>query len=543
MKVAIYTRVSTDEQAKEGTSLEVQREFLINYAKREGWEIYHPEGKEVYEDDKSGYTTERPELKRLLTDAKRGRFNMVLVYKIDRFSRKLKDLLNLVDELEEMNVGLKSATEYYDTSNSAGKMMFQQLGSFAEFERNRIKERVFPGMIKGVQRGNWQGARYAPYGYRYNKEKKLLEVVPEEADIVKMIYLMYLSGQSTMQIAGYLYKKEYKTRSGGRFQTKLIGDILKNQVYLGKIIWNRHHYDKRQKTRNGYRYIKNEDSKIIVADGRHEAIITQEDFDLVQKKLKANRKGIMHRNGVKEYPLSGLLFCGKCNHKYLGSVNISQHRLGIKKRWYRCNARQVHFVKCLNAAVRAEVLEPEIFAVLEQIIEHPELKTKRFDNIIKSRVQLADEQLKEQKDKLREELKRNLDKQSRLNEAYLDNLVAIEVFKDKSILLREEEKQLKNEIAGVEMRLVEKERSDEYHRLLERVIDNYEETKKNVGIVAKKEMLRLIFKRIMINDGNIVDIEFFDPFKRFYEETKCNITSIKTDRREESYILSPSDAR
>jgi len=259
MKVAIYTRVSTEDQAKEGYSLEVQREFLINYAKREGLEIYHPDGKEVYEDDESGYSRERTELKKLLIDAKRGRFDMILVYKIDRFSRKLKDLLNLVDELEEMNVGLKSATEYYDTSNSAGKMMFQQLGSFAEFERNRIKERVFPGMIKGVQRGNWQGARYAPYGYSYNKldPERKLRVVKEEVDIVRLIYTMYLANQSTAQIAGYLFKKEYKTRSGGRFQTKLIGDILKNQVYLGKIIWNRHHYDKRQKTRNGYRYIKN----------------------------------------------------------------------------------------------------------------------------------------------------------------------------------------------------------------------------------------------------------------------------------------------
>ena len=99
--------------------------------------------------------------------------------------------------------------------------MFQQLGSFAEFERNRIKERVFPGMVKGVERGNWQGARYSPYGYSYNKRdlEKRLRVVKEEADIVRMIYMMYLSGQSTQQIAGYLYKKEYKTRSGGRKST------------------------------------------------------------------------------------------------------------------------------------------------------------------------------------------------------------------------------------------------------------------------------------------------------------------------------------
>ena len=100
----------------------------------------------------------------LLKDAKDNKFNLVLVYKIDRFSRNLKDLLNLVDELSNSGVAFKSATEPFDATTSAGKPMFQQLGSFAEFERNRLAERVMPGMIKGVLNGNWQGVRYSPYG-------------------------------------------------------------------------------------------------------------------------------------------------------------------------------------------------------------------------------------------------------------------------------------------------------------------------------------------------------------------------------------------
>src|SRR3990167_5577152 len=203
MRVALYTRVSTEDQAREGYSLEVQREYslqilllakfirrdrLESFAKREGLEIF-----KLYQDDGiSGYSTERPALKNLLKDAKEKKFNLILVYKIDRFSRNLKDLLNLVDELSTYGVGFKSATEPFDTTTSAGKLMFQQLGSFAEFERNRIAERVFPGMVKGVQRGNWQGARYAPYGYTYTKEKKLLEIDEEETKVVKLIYTMFL---------------------------------------------------------------------------------------------------------------------------------------------------------------------------------------------------------------------------------------------------------------------------------------------------------------------------------------------------------------
>ncbi len=176
--------------------------------------------------------------------------------------------------------------------------MFQQLGSFAEFERNRIAERVFPGMVKGVKNGNWQGGRYAPYGYSYNKGKKFLEVVPEEAEIVRMIYTMYLSGQSTPQIAGHFYNQGYKTRSGGKIHSKLVGDILKNQMYLGKLVWNTHHYDRNQKTLKGYKYVPNDKSEFIIADGKHEAIITQDLFDAVQQKLEISRKRMGTRGDI-----------------------------------------------------------------------------------------------------------------------------------------------------------------------------------------------------------------------------------------------------
>ena len=95
MTIAIYIRVSTEEQAREGYSLEVQREYLESFAKREGYEIF-----KIYSDDGvSAYSTRRPALQQLLADAKEKRFELVLVHKIDRFSRNLKDLLNLVDEL------------------------------------------------------------------------------------------------------------------------------------------------------------------------------------------------------------------------------------------------------------------------------------------------------------------------------------------------------------------------------------------------------------------------------------------------------------
>ncbi|MFH1678495.1 MAG: recombinase family protein [Candidatus Omnitrophota bacterium] len=207
MKAALYTRVSTEDQAREGFSLEVQRNYLLQYANNFGWETFCSlSDRDIYMDDGySGGTLDRPAMQRLLLDARNKRFDLVLVYKQDRLSRRLKDLLALLEEFDSLGVGYKSATEPFDTTSSAGKMAIQMLGSCAEFERNRLIERVFPGMLMGAQKGQWQGARYAPYGYKYNKESKKLELFEDEARIVREIFTMYRHGKSTSQIAGHYY--------------------------------------------------------------------------------------------------------------------------------------------------------------------------------------------------------------------------------------------------------------------------------------------------------------------------------------------------
>ncbi len=548
IKAAIYTRVSTDEQATEGYSLEVQEEYLEEFARRQGWEICYSEGK-IYSDSMSGYSLERPALKRLLSDAKSKKFDIVLVYKIDRFSRKLKNLLNLVDELDQYDVALRSATEPYDTTTSAGKLMFQQLGSFAEFERNRIAERVFPGMVKGVQRGNWQGSRYVPYGYRYNREKQLLEAIPEEVSVVKHIYATYLSGRSTAQIAGDLYSQAHKTRSGGKFHSKFVCDILKNKLYLGKIVWNKHRYDTRQKTRKGYKSVRNDPSKVIEANGRHEAIISREDFDLVQKKLAANRRGAFHRSGSQDYPLTGLLYCASCNHKYRGANNIASHLTGAKKRWYRCTARQEHYIKCDNPSVRAEQIEPEVFAILDLLMSHPHLQKGRTENIVKYEEFLSDEDLKSRMMDLKARLKANHAEQRRLLHLYLKEKMSEEMLGDEVLDFRAEEQKIKKEMAKLDMMMIEKEKSEEYQSLLKRVIDQFDKTKKKLDIVAKKELLQLIFKRILTKNKEIFQVELNQPFQGYYEELKCQqklkntVSPIYTKGKGISYILKPTDAK
>ena len=515
MKVAIYTRVSTEDQARDGYSIEVQQEYLLDHAKRLDWEVY-----KIYTDDESGYSLDRPALKEMLQDAKAKKFELIITYKLDRFSRKLKDLLNIVDELEGFGVAYKSATEPFDTTTSAGKLMFQQLGSFAEFERNRIKERVFPGMIKGVQQGNWQGARYAPYGYHYDKVKKLLEVVPEEADIVKLIYMMYLSNKTTGQIAEYLYRKGYKTRSGGKFNSALVCKILKNQIYLGQLVWNRYHYDTKQHTgtRGGYKYVRNDPSKVIIAQGRHQPIICREDFDLVQKKLRANRKGVLYRGNVFEYPLTGILYCAKCGYRYQGTSSLSNHKTKKRKRWYKCSCMGTYHIRCSNPSIKAEDIEPKVFDIIKKILAHENIVHGRLDGMVKANIYLNNSDVRQELDKLNELLNDNLAKQSKLNDAYMDSLIGIEIYKDKVSLLREEEKKIKAETGKCKIKLIEKEQSEAYLKTLQLAIDNFDETQNKIEIVEKKEILRLIFKSVEINGGAIVSVRLYPPFQQMYEE-------------------------
>jgi site-specific DNA recombinase len=512
MKIAIYTRVSTEEQAKEGFSLSVQREYLNDYAKREGHELY-----KVYSDDGiSGYSDRRSALQELLQDAKLRRFDLVIVYKIDRFSRNLKDLLNLVDELSACGVAFKSATEPFDTSTSAGKLMFQQLGSFAEFERNRLAERVMPGMIRGVKLGNWQGARYAPFGYNYNKATKVLEVNPKQTPVVKMIFEMAIAGKPVRYIREYLTKKRYRNRNGNYFSAKLIRDILRNRVYTGKLVWNRHHYDKTQKTPKGYRYIKNDPDKVVISQGRHQPLISEDVFERAQKALAKRRVEYKKRAG--DYPLSAVMFCAKCNHKYHGMSSIRNHRTGEKSRWYRCSGPQKSFIKCRNRAVKADEIEPKVAVLLSTLLRSNRLKPGRWKPVTDALRQDIGPIDEKQRLKLKNRLKKVQEKQSKLTDLYLENMLGEDVYHDKITFLRKDEEDLKKNLALQELREIERERSEEYMHRVEDFLAGYKPNKKSLTCYEQKQVLGLLFKNIKIARKNIFSFKFFAPFNSLFLE-------------------------
>lgn len=563
LRVALYTRVSTEDQAREGYSLSVQRDYLLDFAKREGLQVYFTDEKaKIYEDDGySGYSLDRPAMNQLLKDAQTGKFDLILVYKLDRFSRRLRDILNVLDELDSIGVQFKSATEPYDTTTSSGKLMLQQLGSFAEFERNRIIERVFPGMLRGVKAGRWQGARYAPFGYSYDKTAKRLEIIEEESSLVRDIFAQYISGKSCQKIAGELFDKKIKTRSGGLFNSSLIRKMLRNKIYIGKIVWNAHHYDKKEKTLRGVRYMKNDPSKIVESDGLHNPIVAEGVFYQAQAILDRNRKGNHVRHRRRDYPLSGVVKCAVCKLPYNGVSNIKNHRTGEKRAYYRCSGRARHNLKCGNGDVRAEILEEQAFGLLDILFSSKEVSKERLRNLVAEqyRDKVTGETSREL-ERLQQVLQSIQEKQEKLTDVYLEGAIARSLFERKSQQLRNEEGEIRIKIERVELQLLEKEQSVEYIKKAEQIVKSSESVQEKLHPVLRRELLKLIFKRLYVKNQKLTVVEFYEPFKSMYESAlkrhqtnvrgkEVNVCQVmekspKTKgKRKQSCLLRPSVAK
>ena len=162
-KTGIYLRVSTEEQAREGFSIHAQKEKLTSYANINDWDIY-----DFYIDDGiSGKNiTDRPSINRLIEDVKCGNVNNVLIYKLDRLTRSVKDLINLIELFEKYNCSFNSVTEKLDTSNAVGRMFIKIIGIFAEFERENLAERVSFGYEQKTREGNYTNCN-GVNGYDY----------------------------------------------------------------------------------------------------------------------------------------------------------------------------------------------------------------------------------------------------------------------------------------------------------------------------------------------------------------------------------------
>jgi DNA invertase Pin-like site-specific DNA recombinase len=238
LKAALYTRVSTEDQAKEGFSLDAQIGRLRSYCEARGWEVY----KEYIEDGFSGRDVKRPAYHDLMIDI--AQWDVLLVLKMDRIHRNSRNFMEMMDLLRSHEKEFVSMTESLDTSTAMGRFVVDIIQRIAQLESEQIGERVYAGMHQKANtplerldphKSPYLGFNH-PYGYDYSEG--CLLVNPVESEVVKKIFLMYLEGKSMGEIARLLDRIEAPTKRGGRWDKRTISNILKNPLYQGEVRWD-----------------------------------------------------------------------------------------------------------------------------------------------------------------------------------------------------------------------------------------------------------------------------------------------------------------
>jgi site-specific DNA recombinase len=338
--IALYCRVSTDEQAREGVSLDEQQERLKAYCRAMGW---NGEIVLFIDDGYSAKNMERPQLVKLLHQVEKGTISKVLVTKLDRMSRRLLDLLQLIDLLHQHSVSFISISESFDTHTPSGRLTLQVLGAVAEFERERIRERVFENMLHSANQGKW--LTQSPYGYDL-KEKELV-INNEESEIVKRVFDLYLDkGWGYYSIAKQLNGDGIPSKQKKEWSVRSIKLMLTNPVYKGTLVWNRI-----DRSKSKEHQVKDDEDWVVIDDVLP-VIIDKEIWESVQKKISTKQK--MHpRSETSPHLLGGFLKCGRCG------AGMSISWMGPRtKRWrvYRCSANK-NKGTCTSKSYKSEEVE------------------------------------------------------------------------------------------------------------------------------------------------------------------------------------------
>ena len=321
----IYIRVSTEDQAKDGFSIHAQREKLTKYAEVNDWKIF-----DYYVDDGiSGKNLEeRPEVTRLLEDVQKKKINNVLIYKLDRLTRSVKDLIYLIELFEKCDCTFNSQTEKIDTSNAVGRMFVKIIGIFAEFERENLAERVSFGYEQKTREGNYTNTN-GVYGYDYIVGKQKLVVNNLEKKLVNKIFDLYIEGKSYFKIAQLFNKENVPTKRGGNWSAATIKSIISNPLYIGKVRYGVHK--------------KNKDRSFTVKSNGIESIVSKKKWTLANSIMETRKSYQIRRYPNENSYYFPTIRCEKCGGKISARQQIQNDKLYIT---YRCNNSSKGFCDC-----------------------------------------------------------------------------------------------------------------------------------------------------------------------------------------------------
>lgn len=474
MHTAIYVRVSSEEQAKSGYSIDAQKSNIEKFCKSNNinnFVFYIDEGY-------SGAKYERPALQELLSAIKDKEVERIVVWRIDRLSRKMSHLIKILEICESNNVIVNSMTESFDANTPVGKLLVNMLGSIAEFERESIIQR-----IEAVKETRKKKKRLPlgnpPLGIKVENDRFVQD---ENAFVIKKIFEMYLDGYKSKKIAKELNIKGYRTGANKEFTRASVWKIVKNPTYAGLI-----------------------EIDGVLVEGNIDPIVDRETFYRVQEIINSNRYD--KKKPAMKHILTGIIYCGLCG--------AGLHTAGTgKKRNYRCATRICYDVsKCDLPGLNADFAENEVYRKIFKII------SSNLDEFIKPLTEKYEElkaesmgdrkQIKILKNK-RSEIKANIDKYLSLfesGEMHFDSI------RERLSSLEKRVSELDEEIANLEKKVGSETSYEELKENILFIMKNFRSLWNVADNNEKRNLIQSIIERI-----NVYSDCFIIYFKTGYEE-------------------------
>ncbi len=497
----IYTRVSTEDQAREGFSLPEQRERLEAMCKYKGYEIY-----DYYEDAGISAKTgnHRPEFDRMLDDIRNKKINTIVTLKLDRLTRSVYDWENIMTFLEENNAYIDCANDEINTTNANGKLVSRLLMSVSQNEIERTSERTKIGLSGAIKNGNIPG--HTPLGYKRDGKK----LVPDSLskDIIIRMYQLYFEGNSYQTIANIFNEENVANK---KWRDNTILEMIENPIYKGDFI-------------HGKRTDKPTYYENVV-----EPLVSKEMWESCQVQKKKNSRNYMR---YKEYLFLQKIRCPKCGRILGGKATYKKKNDKIYY-YYGCE-------KCKNN-IKEDKIEESILHLLSDILEYDSVVNNFFLPMLKNK-------LSNPKEELSKELKVQEMKKERVRKAYINEAFTLEEYKQETSIIENNIKELERKI--LESEQVKDLKFTKEDILIKRDIDFINKIKLpnlyNQIVITWKDLTREAKGKIIMNyieditlkfdvDGDyIVDTvnfrsTFFKDFRSLYDEGYIDWKFVKLD--------------
>ena len=496
--------MSTIRQKKEGISLEGQEREIIEYCKRNNINLV-----KVYRDEGiSGKDIEgRDEFKEMLDYALKNNVDTIISFKLSRFTRKLKDLANTIDLLDENDINLIFIEDGINTKTPTGRFMCYIVGAVAEMERENTSDFVSMTMGQNALKGNWNGG--IVFGYDSDDSKKLIINKDEKMIVEKIFYYFTEKNWGYKKIANYLNHRNLKTKKGTDWSINSIKQVLDNPIYVGKVRWGQHKdWDKKRR--------KGKTEEYILVDGNHEPIISEETWEKAQaiRKVRGKKSAKVYEGN---FLLSGLLRCPQCGASMLSHRTKKKNGKGYY-RYYQCSS---FFNKgssvCKSNLINADLAEETVIKKINEFVQKPEI-IETIVKEIKSQSQIDTEPYIRDLQVIDKELAKVEKKKKENLQLQFNEKIDAETLSEMNSFLREKEKNLNYKKIAIMEDLSQLQSNtildaDE----IQAIFENFNLLFEKADVEQKKKLLRSIIDEIYVNDSDNIKNRTVRQIKFYFE--------------------------